>query len=144
MRWYKQNIFNFFWKTAKWGEGQRIKVKEEANRKIPDCLGVPCLPYLEIRYRPQSWLDIWGLADWISCVSSQLKFIRFWKLSKFWFTGLYLGQEQLHLGPSKCFLFHVVSSELFAVSQFYSVIYNSKWYTYHSLGLECTLTPSSV
>lgn len=44
-------------------------------------------------YRAQSWLDIWGLADWICCLSGQEKHLQTQKSSKFWVADVACRQE---------------------------------------------------
>ena len=51
------------------GSFYRIKKKEEKNRKYP--IGWGHRVYLVWGEEAQSWLGVWGLADWIYRVSGQ-------------------------------------------------------------------------
>ena len=83
MRWEAKS---FYW----------IKNKEQGRgkQKISDCLGLRSPPCLEIKYGAQCGLDVWGLADCISCVSGQVKCTGTRKLSKFQFTLLTCTEDK--------------------------------------------------
>lgn len=49
----------------------------------------------------QSWLDVWGLADWIYNFSSSGEFI--WHMVRFSLMMWHPRQDQLHFGARKLF-----------------------------------------
>ena len=76
--------------------------KEEKNRKY--LIGWDHIVNLVWGKKAQGWLGVWGLADWIYCVSGQMEYLQGHE------NGLSLGlltrhpgQEQLHLGSRNLF-----------------------------------------